>query len=511
MNNGENNNRSQRPYLAMWGVRNQRCCHGNAMVASTVMSLASVEILCGELFPKVVEADTDQTVQFDRRILGELEPSGLFEQAKIALLARPELSLPPNLDLMHIVEKSDLLKALAAGRKPQMAEELARAIKLVCQESGQHVCWQFDSAVEKSPSKVDGVTNDLVDTIDQMGHAKSNGGHALLQFEKRAEQFKVLPSLTSEIKESTFQKLKKHLLQKAQGEYSDVLKQWTEDLFWQCWKKECDRVKERCEKFRQDSQAFRSKVRLCCEDCSRSYHRDKERLTTLKAGNQVVLEEASKDELRAALMANRKVGGPLELIYDIRHEFEKQLRECAERRGMGQQNVQQMPFRALVLALPIADLVDSFKSLVLDNISDGHSFYHLCQSYGLERLVSELSKRSRITSWFDGRDDQRFGITRFEVRMVRLPKPVNSKDGEIKEVLESLFQREGFQDILSDGQARSISALRVYAGWPLGIEGANPVLLEAYKRSVHTGHLPHLVGILPDTSAGEHAPGIVKL
>jgi len=38
-------------------------------------------------------------------------------------------------------------------------------------------------------------------------------------------------------------------------------------------------------------------------------NRARERLTTLKAGNQVVLEEASVDEFLATLMANRKVGG----------------------------------------------------------------------------------------------------------------------------------------------------------------------------------------------------------
>jgi hypothetical protein len=36
-------------------------------------------------------------------------------------------------------------------------------------------------------------------------------------------------------------------------------------------------------------------------------------------------------------------------------------------------------------------------------------------------------------------------------------------------------------------------------------------LLQAYGRSVLTGHLPHLIGILPDSQAGRHAPGLLRL
>ena len=42
------------PYLSMWGIREQRCNHGNAMVASTTMSSASAEALSDDLFPRVV-------------------------------------------------------------------------------------------------------------------------------------------------------------------------------------------------------------------------------------------------------------------------------------------------------------------------------------------------------------------------------------------------------------------------------------------------------------------------
>lgn len=511
MNSKEKNHGGFGSPLAMWGIRQQTCNHGNQMVSSTTMSSASAEALSNELFPRVVEVDADQTIQLDRRSLRELEPEFLLEQAVNLVRANPALSLSSELTLEDMIQKATLLEAVNAGRRPQVDEELTKAIRSVCCEAGRRVRELFDSASGKAPSKVAGVIDDLLDGIDQMDHAGEADGGTLGRFAKRTDQLRNLSRLQGDMRETTFRKLKNRLLENAENEYVEVLHQWAKTRFQRFWKKECETVIERCEKYRQDSRAFDSKVRLCREECHRNHDRAKEHLTTLKAGNQVVLNEASEEEFLAALMASRKVGGQAELIVDLRHEFEQHLRQLAEKRGMGRQNAQRLSFRVLVLTLPVTDVVDAFTSLIMENISDSYSFYESCQAYGLERLVSELARRSRITSWFNGRDDQRFGITQFEVRMVRMPKPANAKEAQIKDLLEALLREEGFHEILSNGQSRSISALRIYAGWPIGIEGGNPVLLDAYNKSASTGHLPHLVGILPDTKAGEHAPSLLNL
>ena len=510
MNNNEKNNNDSSPYLPMWGIRQQRCNHGNAMVASTTMSSASAEALSDDLFPKVLEMDADQMMQCDRRMLGDLESASLLAQSRNAVRAISDLSLPSDLTPEVVVQKSKLVNAINTGQKPQLVEELVRSVSSVCYEAGRRVSKQFDLAASKAPSKVDEAINDLVDALDRMDHAKSKDSGALTCFEKRTDQLKSLSRLKNEMKDTTFRRLKNQLLQKAQNEYLDVLNQLTDSYFQQFWKKECDMVRDRFEKYRQNTRAFASKVRQCSDQCSRNYQTAKERLTILKSGNQVVLNEASKDEFMAALRANRKVGGQAELIESLRGEFEQRLRQLAEKRGMGRRNAQRMSFRALVLGLPVNDIVDAFTDLILENISDTCSFYESCQAYGLERLVTELSQRSHITSWFNGRDNPRFGITPFEFFMVRMPKATNPKEVQIKELLESLFRKAGFHNILNNSQARSISILRIYAGWPIGIEGGNTVLHEAYKDTA-LNHLPHLIGILPDTDAGKHSPALLRL
>jgi len=511
MNNKEKNNINDLcPYLLMLGIRQQRCTHGCVMVANTTMSSASAEALSDDLFPKVVETDADQMVQCDRRILGDLGPVNLLAQARNAARAISDLDLPGDITPDVVIQKSDLLKAINTGQKPQLIEELIRSVSSVCHEAGRRVYEQFDLAASKAPSKVDETINDLVDGLDRMNHARSNDSSAFTRFEKRTDQLKSLSRLKNEMKDTTYRRLRSQLLQKSQSEYLTVLDKLADNHFQQFWKKQCDMIRDRFEKYRQNSRAFASKVRQCSDQCSRNYQSAKERLTILKSGNQVVLNEASKDEFMAALMANRKVGGQAELIESLRGEFEQHLRQLAEKRGMGRQNAQRMSFRALVLGLPVNDIVDTFTALILENISDTCSFYESCQAYGLERLVTELSQRSHITSWFNGRDNPRFGITPFEFYMVRMPKPTNPKEVQIKELLESLFRKAGFHNILNNSQARSISVLRIYAGWPIGIEGGNTVLHKAYKDTA-LNHLPHLIGILPDTDAGKHSPALLKL
>jgi len=496
--------------LAMLDIRNQRCCNGGAMVAHTTFGMSSIEALCRDLFPLVIVCDSDDTVRIDLRILGDFQTFVLLERAKTALQAVPDLAISGNLDTEAIQKKADLMKDLHAGRKPELSEQVSQAVSSVCQEAGQSLRRTFDAAANGAPSKVDEVVDDLVKAIDQMAVVKLGDSQAVARFTRRAEQLAGLTRWRQELPEATYKALERQLLQIAQTEYNLAFVQVVTDSFQHAWQAERDAFKARVVQHRDDTQSFQSKNRLCTESFERAHQRAKQRAAVLQSGNQVLLGEADGDELRAALLASRQAGSQNELFEGLRHDFEEGLREQALRRGMGTES-QQMPFRRLVLSLPVDDLVETFRKLLLAGVSGTYSVYEACQAYGLERLVSELVQRSRITSWFDGRDDPRFGITTFEFKMVRLPAPAGPKEVAIRQILEALFRQAGFHDILSSHHSHSISVMRLYAGWPIGIEGGNGMLLQAYGRSALTGHLPHLVGVLADSQAGKHAPSILRL
>jgi len=496
--------------LAMLDIRNQRCSHGNARVAQTAFEMSAIEALGRDLLSPVMICDTDDKVRFDLRMLGVFQPAVLHERAKTGLQAQPDLRLSSDLTCEAIHKRADLVKELQAGRRPDLAEQISGAVSGGCQEAGQHLRRTFDAAADRAPSKVDEVADDLVKGLDQMAVVELGDGQAIARFIRRAEQLDGLPRWRSELPAATYESLERQLLQTAQMEYNLAFDWIVAESFHQAWQAERDAFKARVAQYRDDTQAFRAKNRLCTEGFERAHQRAKQRATTLRSGNQVFLGEASDDELRAALLAHRKAGSQIELLQGLRHDLDEKLRERALRRGMGPES-QQAPFRRLVLSLPVDDLVETFREILLAGVSGTHSLYEACQAYGLERLVTELVQRSHITSWFDGRDDPRFGITTFEFKMVRLPAPDNPKEVAIRKILETLFRQAGFHDILSSRHSHSISILRLYIGWPLGVEGGNGVLLQAYGRSARTGHLPHLVGILADSQAGKHAPRILRL
>jgi hypothetical protein len=496
--------------VAMWGVPDQPCCHGNAMVSQTTFEMSGVDALTRDFVPLVMACDTDNTAQIDPRVLGDFQPAVMLERAKTALQAVADLSLSGNLDTEAVHKKADLLKALHAGRKPELAEQVAQAVSAVCQEAGQRLRRTFDAAVDGAPSKVDAVLDDLVKALDQMAVVDLGDAQAIARFIRRAEQIDGLPRWRQELPETTFKSLERQLLQIAQTEYNLAFDRIVAEIFRRAWQDQRDAFKARIDHYREDAQTFRAKINLCAEESDRACQRARQRAAALRCGNQVLLGEVSDDQLRAALMAHRKSGSQVELLEGLRHDLEEGLRERALGRGLGPE-IHQAPFRQLVLALPVDEIVGVFRNLLLAGISGTYSLYEACQAYGLERLVSELVRRSQITSWFDGRDDPRFGINRFDFRVVRLPAAANPKDVEIKMIIENLFRQAGFHEIRTSGHSRNISVLRIYAGWPLGIEGGNGVLLQAYGRSARTGHLPHLVGVLPDSQAGKHAPGILNL
>ena len=504
------NGATRRPYLAMWGIRDQLCSHGNAMVSGTTVGAAEFEALAQDVLPDVMLHDEDDTVLIDPRLWGELQPAPLLARVREAARAQPDLRLPADGDADTLLKRASLLRAVAAGQHPELGEEIARLVGQVCGEAGQGVRQAIDLAADKAPCKVDAALNDLVPFLDQLAPINLGDEGAPARLSARCEQVAGLGKWRNALPAPTFDSLRLSLLDDAQDAYGRALDRLVTERFEARWKKERDGVREHLEHYLETSRDFRAKVRLCTDDFENSSRRAKQTATALSAGNLVVLAEPGRDQIRAALFTHYKVASSTELIEAMRHDFEERLMAQAVRRGL-LPGSDRPPFRRLILALALSDLVETFRALLWEAVAGFYSLYEACEAYGLERLVADLVRRSRITSWFNGRDHQRFGITRFEVKMVHLPAATSPKDVTIRNLLDSLFQQQGFQNTACNGHARAISVLRIYAGWPLGIEGGNGVLLESYARSRRSGHLPHLVGILPDSRAGEHAPGVLKL
>ena len=126
------------------------------MCAGTVMRSSAVEAISAKLMPQVMEADVDQTVLLDRCVLGELERSDLWGQIQIIVSANPQLDLPAGFGPADMIAKSELLKALNAGRKPQLAEELSL---IQVQDSAATEAWVDQAFAANDKAVQDALSN----------------------------------------------------------------------------------------------------------------------------------------------------------------------------------------------------------------------------------------------------------------------------------------------------------------------------------------------------------------
>jgi len=269
------NGATRRPYLAMWGIRDQLCSHGNAMVSGTTVGAAEFEALAQDVLPDVMLHDEDDTVLIDPRLWGELQPAPLLARVREAARAQPDLRLPADGDADTLLKRASLLRAVAAGQHPELGEEIARLVGQVCGEAGQRVRQSIDLAADKAPCKVDAALNDLVPFLDQLAPINLGDEGAPARLSARCEQVAGLGKWRNALPAPTFDSLRLSLLDDTQDAYGRALDRLVTERFENRWEKERDVVREHLEHYLETSRDFRAKVRLCTDDFENSSRRAK--------------------------------------------------------------------------------------------------------------------------------------------------------------------------------------------------------------------------------------------
>jgi len=96
--------------LAMWGIPDQLCCHGNPMVSQTAFEMSGLDAMGRDLTPTVLVCDGDDTARIDPRVLKDFQPAVLLERTKTGLQALSDLRLPSDLTPEAIHKQADILK-----------------------------------------------------------------------------------------------------------------------------------------------------------------------------------------------------------------------------------------------------------------------------------------------------------------------------------------------------------------------------------------------------------------
>lgn len=241
---------------------------------------------------------------------------------------------------------------------------------------------------------------------------------------------------------------------------------------------------------------------------------DERRAETLRASRQsrasVLLEiaGASESEILAGLSSRQQCQDLRELTGKLLLKWEGDLREQAA--GWMPATA---PLGALLTHLPSETIADSFQRIVEQSLGEGHTLYEMIERAGIASTARDLYERAEQLCHLRSRDIEPFNITPCAVTIIRLPPPVGPQDARIREELAEAFVQLGPCSLVQApaSERHVVSVMRAAIGWPIGIEGGNTGMLLEYARAHELGHIPHLVGIVNDSTEGSAIPAYLEL
>lgn len=159
----------------------------------------------------------------------------------------------------------------------------------------------------------------------------------------------------------------------------------------------------------------------------------------------------------------------------------------------------------LIRNIPPEDQAHSFLNVVVQAMGPGQSLYETLERAGIESCVEFLHSHSAPTVDLSGRDMPQLSVSPQDICIATLPKPLTAKDCKLHDEVRAAFLKLDPNCAFADAPAtdRTITAVRLIVGWPIGIEGQNANLLNHYQEAAKGGHRPHLFGILPDSPHGQ--------
>lgn len=230
-----------------------------------------------------------------------------------------------------------------------------------------------------------------------------------------------------------------------------------------------------------------------------------------RASVVMALQGPDEKEVLVGMIARNRCADLNQLTAVLLDAFETRLRQGVPRLcPYLDANTASLP--DIIRAVAPATLAEEFLRLVEESVGPGHTVYEVIAKHGVDSVADFLYRRAAPTCHLGERDVEPFNISPVSLAIVRLPPTVGSRDSEIRESLMAAFEKRGACTFTEGTPSdRSVTAVRVHLGWPIGIAEENRSLLDRYLRSGERGHLPHLVKLVPDAPLGTVSPAAKDL
>lgn len=492
-------------HLCMLGVSSQKLTRGGISAAYLQMASTGFNDAVCRLFAVVERVLLERSAPPGTLpALDALQPEVLAERLRAQLAAIPALS-DPGLD----AGEQDGRRAAILGLRASANSDLGRECVARAQATVRGDLDRIRTALLKGFADAPNAVRDLASTVraalEQTRQPEVNAKPLTLWLERRRIADKVrqrrsaLPVSTQRV----FQEL---LTSEGRLHYDACLRALALDLTGQAWRAEIVTFLEFLDDLNKRGTelllALRA-VKAHLADIRAQAAADQE---VSRASIVLKLAGPSEDQVVAGLVAHLHTADEMDLGRRLLDDFEARLRQvcpvvCAWIDGRVE------PLPELIRNIPPDAQAAQFLAAVEHAMGPGQSLYEIIERDGIKKCAQFLFERSEPTVHLSGRDMAQVGLSPTYVCIVTLPEPAGPKDSQILEDLRAALKHHDRDCAFSAAPAtdRTVTAVRLVVGYPIGVEAQNGSLLDHYQRCAEYGHLPHLFDLLPASESRDGA------
>lgn len=489
----------------MLGIDGQKRLRGAVSTSSTNIDLSGLFNaivtflkLCFIVWRELPGRDITET--------DELDPAALSKRVHLRIAGHLELAEPTS-DLPVLNERLHTLRGLRGGKASKLAGDVDGAVDEVVGPVILRLRLAIDEAAATAPHRIKPLVEQLRSTMDEITLPEPNAepinvlGRIIASLGSLQQRRLTIPKKSLDF-------VQQRLTERALPEYHAALTALAEERVSERLKFEIDGLHQflkellvRSAQFAKNSDAVLSEIEGWRTEALHGSH-------VSQASVILELKGPTEMDITTGLMTRLERKDQLTLAKALIVKWEAALREQAL--GWLPPNA---PFGLLLASLEPKVIADSFRRLVESSLGEGHSLYEIIERNGIESTALDLYDRAEHLCHLRSRDIEQYNVNPCSVTIVRLPPAIGPRDVELRDRLAATFLRLGHCSLVegSASERNAITVIRTTVGWPIGIEGGNPGLLEEYARASAAGHLPHLIGIVAGTDCGEAIPAYINL
>ncbi|GEM_PF-6169966 len=498
------------PFLPMFGIHQQHLHRGG--IGAAYLRICSTGLLDAAVTLFRVCADAWRARPQDQAYLNDLEklfPATLAQTVQARLRGITDLS-DPGLDPDEQRKRLATIHAIRAKTMGRAGRDAVQNAERTVAESVAQLQQSLGQAFATGPEKVRRVADQVRRGLQELAFPPADP-EPLAKLQHCLKSYDQINARRSALAGGTFEFVSTQLRNQAHRMYERTIGFLAAELAEDALRQALPKLAAHLDELGGRSTDFAGRMTAALTALERRQKKTAQDQQVSRASVVMPLDGPDEKQILAGMIERHGCADLNQLSVRILEALEAHVRRLAPT-VCPHLDANTACLADLVRAMEPDGLAASFLHVVEESLGTGHTIYEVIARRGLDEVADFLSRRASPTCHLGNRDIEAFNISPLQLTIVRLPPAVGTRDPHIRESLCAALAKYA-PCTFADGapSERSVTVVRVHVGWPIGIAEDNRPLLERYLRSGRSGHLPHLIGVVPDAPLGTVSPATKDL